>query len=315
MEIRDRIVASGEPVLNVEFEGDTAAAPGDHRVWREHWWPIKDRVGRVAALNVAVEDVTAERQRTEASKAADEIKDLFLAAVSHELRGPLNVIRGFTQTLRSSILDPEQTDDAVLKIERAAIIQQRLVDDLLDVTRIIKSGVTLHCEPCVLREVIAFAHDAVEPVLREKPIRLSIEGDGVVWADPVRLRQIMMNVLENAVKFTDEGEIAITVTHTPESTGITVRDTGRGLPPGEAERIFERFRQVDHATDRRAGLGLGLFIVRQLVRFHGGTVTAHSEGLGCGTTIEIVLPHRAADASSALHPRESEPGDSSSHQT
>ena len=174
---------------------------------------------------------------------------------------------------------------------------------------------TVQCERCVLREVIAFAHDAVKPVLREKPIRLSIEGDGLVWADAVRLRQIMMNVLENAVKFTDEGEIVITVTHTPERTGITVRDTGRGLPPGDAERIFERFRQVDHASDRRAGLGLGLFIVQQLVQFHGGTVTACSDGLGHGTAIEIVLPHRAADASRALRPRESEPDGSPSHQT
>ena len=140
IEIRDRIVASGEPELNVELEGDTAAAPGDHRVWREHWWPIKDRCGFVAALNVAVEEVTAERQHTEALKAADDIKDLFLAAVSHELRGPLNVIRGFTRILRRSNLDQKQTANALLKIERAAIIQQRLVDDLLDVTRIMQAG-------------------------------------------------------------------------------------------------------------------------------------------------------------------------------
>lgn len=229
--------------------------------------------------------------------AANKAKDEFLAMVSHELRTPLNAILGWTTTLRART-PPEDFDRALAVIERNARRQARLIEDVLDVSRIISGKLTLNVGPTKLADVIANAVEAVAPAADAKDVRIATEVDGsiTVMADGDRLQQVVWNLVANAVKFTPKSGGAVTVRASREGSEIrvTVADHGEGIPRDALPYIFEPFRQVDASTTRRhGGLGLGLAIVKQLVFAHGGTIHAESEGLGRGARFVIALPARA----------------------
>jgi signal transduction histidine kinase len=225
---------------------------------------------------------------------ANQTKDEFLSTVSHELRTPLSAIVGWTQVLRSKRHDDAMMNRALDTIERNAKAQTRLIDDLLDVSRIVAGKVNLEVRPVELIPLIELTIDVVRPAAQAKGIELvsEVEGSvGRVLGDPDRLQQILLNLLSNAVKFSAEGSITVRLRQGDRSVEITVSDTGQGFRPEVLPLLFDRFRQADSATTRRqGGLGLGLAIVRHLVEQHGGRVHAASPGEGQGATFTVTLP-------------------------
>jgi signal transduction histidine kinase/CheY-like chemotaxis protein len=231
----------------------------------------------------------------QAAQEANRSKDEFLSTVSHELRTPLNAILGWTQILRLKRSDTTMVDRAVDTIERNANAQTRLIDDLLDVSRIVAGKVNLEFRIVELVPLIELAIDVVRPGAEAKGIELtSIVEDSTerVVGDPDRLQQIVLNLLSNAVKFTSQsGRITVRLRRVDRHAEIAVSDTGQGIAPEVLPLIFDRFRQADSATTRRhGGLGLGLAIVRHLVERHGGQVHAASPGEGRGATFTVTLP-------------------------
>jgi signal transduction histidine kinase len=231
----------------------------------------------------------------EAREAANRAKDEFLAMVSHELRSPLNAILGWARLLRSSPMDQETIDRALEIIERSATAQARLIDDLLDVSRIISGKLRLNLievEPGIL---VAAAVDAALPQAQAKQLQLSSELDsrvGTVAVDPDRLQQIVANLLSNAIKFTPAGgRVDVRLSRMDGAARLTVSDNGQGIPVEFLPHIFDRYQQAMGVRDTtQSGLGLGLAIVRHLVDMHGGTVSATSDGNGAGSTFEVRLP-------------------------
>ena len=237
------------------------------------------------------------------AEAANRAKDDFLATLSHELRTPLNAILGWTRMLLDGTMDEESVRKALQVVDRNARLQARLVEDILDVSRIISGGLTLDLQPVALDTVIGAALDAVRPAADARHIQLRSRlaaASQVTEGDPERLQQIVWNLLANAVKFTDPGGV---VTVELEGAGdwirIRVSDTGIGIEPEFLPHIYDRFRQADGSVSRRfGGLGLGLAIVRHLVDRHGGTVSAASGGRGQGATFTVEL--RRFDSARAL---------------
>jgi PAS domain S-box-containing protein len=227
-------------------------------------------------------------------QAASRLKDEFLATLSHELRTPLNAILGWTRILRSQTFDP-QTTHALDVIERNAVAQARLIDDLLDVSRIITGKIRLQIETLDLPAILANALETVRPAAEAKGVRLEAHvPDGLppVTGDPQRLQQVFWNLLSNAVKFTGTGgRVTLSAAQDGPALVTTVADTGSGITPSILPFVFDRFTQADVSTTRmHAGLGLGLAIVRHLVELHGGTATAESPGEGHGATFRIRIP-------------------------
>ncbi len=237
--------------------------------------------------------------RTDA-EAASRAKDEFVAMLSHELRTPLNAIVGWTRMLRTGTLAAEAAANALDVIDRNAAAQVQLVEDLLDVSRIVAGTLHVEARPIKLAPVLAAALDAVRPAADRKGVRLSAHVaptiDGVV-GDPGRLQQVFWNLLVNAVKFTPRGGLVeVTALADDASVWISVRDTGCGIDRAVLPHIFERFRQADSSTTREhGGLGLGLALVKHLVERHGGTVTAHSDGRDKGSAFTVTLAHTRAD--------------------
>jgi PAS domain S-box-containing protein len=234
----------------------------------------------------------------EEAREASRIKDEFLATVSHELRTPLNAILGWTHLLRRGGLPPDTAARALDIIERNTIAQAVLIDDLLDVARVVTGKLRLHLAPLDLRASVQAAVDAIRPAADAKAIAVQLEADddiGDVVGDADRLRQIIWNLLSNAVKFTPEGgRIHVRVAGCGGEVEIAVRDTGVGIRPDFLPHVFDRFRQADGSTTREhGGLGLGLAIVRHLVELHGGRITASSAGERAGATFTVRLPRRA----------------------
>ena len=232
--------------------------------------------------------------RAEAEQ-ANKTKDEFLAIVSHELRTPLNAIVGWASMLRSGSLDQARATRAIEVIDRNAKAQAQLIEDILDVSRIVSGNLRLNPRPVQLQQVIEAAVDSMRPAADTKQIRLQITLDpkaGPVSGDPDRLQQIVWNLLSNAVKFTPSGgNVNIRLTSSNSHVNIVVSDDGNGIPSEFLPHVFDRFRQADGSKTRRhGGLGLGLAIVRNLVELHGGAVKAHSDGEGKGTTFTISLP-------------------------
>lgn len=231
---------------------------------------------------------------------ANRIKDEFLATLSHELRTPLNAILGWAHLLKASALRPGMLERALSSIDRNARAQAQLVDDLLDVSRVISGKLAIKREPVNLRAIISEAVDAVRPGVTEKAIRLRMDvatdADIIIDGDADRLRQVVWNLIANAVKFTPSGgDVEVTVKRAGEAIEISVRDSGMGIARDFLPYVFERFRQGDSAPSRRhGGLGLGLAIVRHLVEAHGGTVSAASEGPGTGALFVVRLPIESA---------------------
>lgn len=232
--------------------------------------------------------------RAEAER-ANRTKDEFLAIVSHELRTPLNAIVGWAGMLRSGTLDETTAGRAVEVIDRNAKAQAQLIEDLLDVSRIVSGNLRIDPRPVHVQQVIEAAIDSISPAVEAKRIKLESFVDpnaGPVSGDPDRLQQIVWNLLSNAVKFTpSEGVIDVRMTSSNHHVEIVVSDTGEGIPAEFLPQIFDRFRQADGSKTRRhGGLGLGLAIVRNLVELHGGDVLVRSDGAGKGASFTITLP-------------------------
>jgi signal transduction histidine kinase len=252
--------------------------------------------------NQALQSEISERVRVErALKEADRHKDEFLAMLAHELRNPLAPIRNAVQIMRRRSVPDPQVAWARELIERQVGHLTRLVDDLLDVSRITRGKINVTREPIELSAVMARAIETVQPLIAEKEHQLSVEwpGDNVkVLGDLTRLTQVMGNVLANAAKYTDQGGyILLSSTASSHEVTIRVRDNGIGIPAEQLSGVFDLFTQVDRATDRsQTGLGIGLALVRKLVEMHGGTVTADSRGAGMGSEFVICLPRLTESA-------------------
>jgi signal transduction histidine kinase/CheY-like chemotaxis protein len=237
----------------------------------------------------------AERFARREAERASQLKEEFLATLSHELRSPLNAILGWTHVLRKSSRDPELTS-AVETIERNAQAQAKLIDDLLDMSRIMAGKVGLTLAPMKPAEILAAAADALRPVAEAKGVALSVDlGNGAdvsLAGDAVRLQQVMTNLLGNGIKFTPAGgRVEAELAARAQQLQLVVRDTGQGIPAEFMPAVFERFRQADGSITRRhGGLGLGLSIARQIVEMHGGSIEAHSDGPGRGATFTVSLP-------------------------
>ncbi len=249
--------------------------------------------------SMAIENALHFRAAAEANQA----KDDFLATVSHELRTPLNSILGWVQILNDDALPPERQKRALETIERNARTQNRLIEDLLDVSRIVSGKLRLEVEVVDVPRIVEAAIETVRPAASAKGIvlRQTVDPDaGSAWGDAGRLQQVVCNLLGNAVKFSAKGSaVQIVVRKRDSSIEIIVRDKGQGIDPTFLPFVFERFRQAAPQTTRvSGGLGLGLAIVRNLVELHGGTVTAESEGAGRGATFTVSLPISPLDVRS-----------------
>ncbi len=233
-------------------------------------------------------------QAQQQAEAANRTKDEFLAILGHELRTPLNPIIGWTQMLRRGKVPPDKLDKALEVIERNARLQTQLIDDLLDVSRIMRGSLTIHPRPITLSSVVGAATEAVRSLAEEKQLELVelLEAEVPLNADSTRMQQVVWNLLINAIKFTPSGgRIQIQLEHQDDRARLTVSDSGAGISPAFLPHMFERFRQADtRSTREQTGLGLGLYIVRSVVEAHGGQVWAESEGEGKGATFTVLLP-------------------------
>jgi len=235
----------------------------------------------------------------EAVEAANQSKDEFLATLSHELRSPLGTVLTWVSLLRSAKSDEAQAQRGLDVIERNVRLQMKLIDDLLDVSRIVSGKLKLDVGLVELEPVISAALVNIRATAEAKQVRVESvveQAVGPVWGDSTRLQQVVWNLLANAVKFTPrDGTVRVTLQGTDNGVQVQVADTGRGIAPEVLPKIFERFHQADPSPTRsEGGLGLGLAIVRHIVELHGGTVDAASPGLGGGTTITVLLPHAEA---------------------
>ncbi len=271
--------------------------------------PIRDESGRIMGMSKIARDITSRKQmehereqllaseryaRSQAERAS-QLKDEFLATLSHELRTPLNAIVGWSQILGMEPPSPSELEEGLEAIERNAQAQTRIIEDLLDMSRIISGKVHLDVHDVDLASVIDAALAAVRPSADAKEIALRKildTGVGHVAGDFTRLQQVVWNLLSNAVKFTPQGgTIDIYLKRANSHLEIVVRDSGIGIEAEYLSVVFERFRQVDSSSTRNfGGLGLGLSIAKNLVELHGGTIGVVSEGIGKGTTFTVTLP-------------------------
>jgi PAS domain S-box-containing protein len=278
--------------------------------------PIKDEDGNIVGASKIARDVT-EKKRTERelkeshetlkhvyeemSKArmdaenANRLKDDFLATVSHELRTPLNAILGWARLLRMGNLDDDNRKRAIETIERNAVSQGQIIEDILDVSRIITGKIRLEISNVEIGQLVSEAVESLRPTAEAKEILLQTILDtnpNPVRGDTQRLQQVLWNLLTNAIKFTSKGgRVQVTLQRVGSQVEISVTDNGQGIRPEFLPYVFERFRQADSSTKRsHGGLGLGLAIVRQLTELHGGTVSVDSAGEGLGATFSVRLP-------------------------
>ena len=247
-----------------------------------------------------------------AAQEASRLKDDFLASLSHELRTPLNAILGYARMLRTGILGPERYDKGIATIERNATSLTQMVEDVLDISRIVSGKLRLNVQPVEFPDIVRNAVDAVTPAADAKAVRVETVLDpqaAPVSGDPERLQQILWNLLSNAVKFTEKGgKVQVRLERVNSHVEVAVSDTGIGIAADFLPYVFERFRQADAGLARaRGGLGLGLSIAKQLTELHGGTIEAASGGLGTGATFRVKLPLMIVHATRAdaerVHPR------------
>jgi PAS domain S-box-containing protein len=264
--------------------------------------PIKGPNGDIIGASKIARDITEQRQARkdldEAYRQAEEssrLKEEFLATISHELRTPLSAILGWARMLRLGQLSKENAAKALDTIERNARAQAQLIDDLLDVSRIVTGKLRMDVRPSDPNSFIDAAVDAVRPAAEAKGVRVQkVIDTGLISipGDPVRLQQVIWNLLSNAIKFTPRGgRVQIRSERVNSHLEIVVSDTGQGISPDFLPHVFDRFRQADQKASRQhGGMGLGLAIVRHLVELHGGNVSATSEGEGQGATFTVRLP-------------------------
>ncbi|HYO96762.1 MAG TPA: ATP-binding protein [Polyangiaceae bacterium] len=292
-----RVLTSGMAVLRVSaraFAGGTLLVS---------CYPLREdantlRVGLVVQQmpvdSELLRTLSAERTAREQAEQANRMKDEFLATLGHELRTPLNAIVGWAHMLQNAQLGSVERARAVETIARNAKLQATIVDDLLDVSRIISGKLRLNLERVQVATVLETALDGARPAAEAKGLQLELEPSGQlleVMGDAHRLQQIVWNLVSNAVKFTSRGgRVLVRARRAADGVRVDVTDTGQGIRPEFLPVLFERFRQADASTARHGGLGLGLAIVRHLVELHGGTVQASSPGLNQGSTFSVWLP-------------------------
>ncbi|WNZ26914.1 response regulator [Leptolyngbya sp. NK1-12] len=325
-QIFQQVIQTGTPSLNQEIRGMTPAQPGIERIWRVSYYPLRLSEQQVLGVNIVVQEITEQKQAElererllaseqmarAAAEAANRTKDEFLSVLSHELRTPLNAILGWAQMLRSKPqLDAAIVQRALETIERNARGQANLINDLLDISRIITGKLRLNVCPVELITVIEAAIDTVRPAADAKGIQIRAILDpeaGPVSGDVDRLQQVVWNLLSNAVKFTPRGGwVQVRLERVNSQVEIVVSDSGLGINPDFLPFVFDRFQQADSKTTRsHGGLGLGLAIVRHLVELHGGSVSVYSAGLGQGAIFTVQLPLMVAQPlkeGERVHPR------------
>ena len=271
--------------------------------------PVKNRAGEIIGASKIARDISQQKLieeererllareqqlRTEA-QATSKLKDEFLATVSHELRTPLNAILGWGTMLRQREVSPETLTSGIASIERNAKFQAQLIEDLLDVSRIISGKMRLDIKPIEISPIVKSVFESLQPAADAKHIHLEMIVDpnaDHLRADEARLQQIIWNLLSNSIKFTDKGGlISIRIGRNESATEIVVTDNGQGISPEFLPYVFDRFQQADASITRKhGGLGLGLAISRHLVELHGGTIEATSAGEGQGSTFKVRLP-------------------------
>jgi PAS domain S-box-containing protein len=310
----DRVFATGTPEsLDEQQHGKTSPVFWSYSVWAilgggEHPQPVGVVIqvtdateiatfrGQVVAMNEQLLiSGTRQHELTESAEKANRIKDEFLATLSHELRTPLTVIIGWTQLLGHPSLSSDEHRRGIEVVRRNAQMQSQLIEDLLDVSRIVTGKLRLNTQPVDLNTICAIAVDGLRPTAQAKEIDLELRLDDTrnqVMGDADRLQQVAWNLISNALKFTPRGgQVRVQLKRVDSQVEVIVSDTGQGIASEFLPHIFDRFRQADATTTRtQGGLGLGLSIVRQLIELHGGSVRAHSEGKGCGSTFTVTLP-------------------------
>lgn len=278
------------------FGAISIAATGNSRRYDAFDLALAEELARRASVAVENARLFANGQRDRArAEEANRAKDLFLSTLSHELRTPLTAILGWTRMLRTGGLPPEKRDKGLETIDRNARAQVALIEDILDLSRIVTGKLRLELQAVELVSVIEAAVETVRPALDARDLRLQLALDpdaATVIGDPNRLQQVVWNLLTNAVKFTPRGgRIRVWLRREASHVEITVADNGQGIDPALLPFVFDRFRQSDASTTRSfGGLGLGLAIVKHLIELHGGTIHAASEGPGCGATFVVRIP-------------------------
>jgi len=303
----------------LEVEALFRRADGEYRWFLVRAVALIDDSGAVLSWMGTCTDIHDQKRLHEEALHTARMKDEFLATVSHELRTPLNAILGWSRVLVTGSLAPEQRDKALASVERNAVAQARLVDDLLDVSRMISGKMRI--EPSLMNaaDAVEAALDAVRPAALVKGVELSTEIDrnaGLLLADPGRVQQMVWNLTGNAVKFTAKGgHVRVRVNRVGSHVEIEVSDDGAGIKREFLARLFQRFSQEDGSIRRsHGGLGLGLAITKHLVELHGGEITAESPGPGRGATFTVELPLAAPDAAvpveaAPISPRQSPPAE------
>jgi signal transduction histidine kinase/ActR/RegA family two-component response regulator len=299
LEDRDRHAAEARRLHQETTAALSLARQAEHELASE-----KDRLAATVAELTRLESTRQEllaRERTarENAEEGNRLKDQFLATVSHELRTPLNAILGWADMLRTQAIDVALRERACRSIYDNARQQARMIDELLDVARIVSGKLRLERTAVDLDQVVRAALDVVQAAAEAKQLSIVIETDssiGGVYGDGARLQQIAWNLLSNAVKFSEDGgRVLVRLRRVQAAAEITVSDDGIGIPAEFLPWVFEPFRQADASSTRRhGGLGLGLSIVKHLVEAHGGTISAASPGEGRGSTFSVLLPIRAA---------------------
>jgi signal transduction histidine kinase len=313
----DTVLATGAPHSMPVQKYDIRRPESKGGAFEERYWkPVNTPVlidGRVAYIIHAVEDVT-DRARLEhlkdqneqatdellSMREADRAKDEFIAVISHELRTPMTSILGWTRMLALGGLDEQTQREALEALERSTLAQAKLIEDLLDESRIASGKLRLDLRGLDLRAAVASAVSSARPAAEAKRITVAVHCDEdayAVFGDPARLQQAIGNLIGNAIKFTPEGgRVDVRLDREGQDGVVEVADSGRGIPPELLPHIFERFRQGTETAQRQSGLGLGLSITRHIIEIHGGSVAAASGGEGHGATFTIRLPLHEAVA-------------------
>jgi signal transduction histidine kinase/ActR/RegA family two-component response regulator len=315
-ELLDNVFTTGEPFVGRGvglFLQQQPGAPPEKVFVDFVYQPIVDAAGEISGIFVQGHDIThekrlaaereelAERERIARAEAerASHLKDEFLATVSHELRTPLNAMLGWVRLLRLGQVPPDKQASALETVERNARVQSQVIDDLLDVSRIMSGQLRVKRARVRVADVIKAALDGVRPAAEARGVALdeALDADATVSGDEDRLRQIVWNLASNAVKFSAaNSRVEVRAGQRGPNVEISVTDAGAGIAPEFLPHVFELFRQADGSTTRsHGGLGLGLSIVKHLVELHGGAVTAESEGLGRGARFTVTLPSIAPE--------------------
>jgi len=325
------VIDRAEPLLNIELSGETGSQPGIRRHWREHYYPMKDESGQVIGINGVVEEITELKRieaeiralnadleakveaRTAEARAASAAKSEFLAHMSHEIRTPLNAVLGLVQVVEQSPLTPEQRD-LIARIRAAGRSLLLILNDILDFSKIEARQLQLESRPFVLGPLFEHLDSLLGSTARAKDLRFAIDAaplpSGALVGDPLRLEQVLTNLIGNAIKFTGQGEVRLHIRTLEEDENrarlrFEVSDTGIGIAPAILPGIFAAFLQADSGISRRfGGTGLGLAISQRLVELMGGVIGVESqEGVGTTFWFELPFARSAADpAASAAAP-------------